>query len=134
MDRNQTLLINPLKQPSRGVLRKRFLKICSKFTEEHPTPTPTVALHLYWNHTSSWVFSCKFAAFFQNTFSWERVWRAASRPFKIYEQKTKTNMKPEINWYSSIQSSCWKVSTKFTGKDLRWKFLQPSMKILDPVT
>ena len=36
MDRNQTLLINPQKQPSRGVLRKRFLKICSKFTEEHP--------------------------------------------------------------------------------------------------
>ena len=27
-----------------------------------------VALQLYWNHTSAWVFSCKFAAFFQNTF------------------------------------------------------------------
>ena len=37
------------KQPSRGVLSKR----CSE---------------LYWNHTSAWVFSCEFAAYFQNTF------------------------------------------------------------------
>ena len=28
-----------------------------------------VALQLYWNRTSAWVFSCKFAAYFQNTFS-----------------------------------------------------------------
>ena len=28
--------INKQKQPSRSVLRKRFLKICSKFTGEHP--------------------------------------------------------------------------------------------------
>ena len=28
-------------------------------------------LQLYWNHTSAWVFSCKFAAYFQNTFSQE---------------------------------------------------------------
>ena len=27
------------------------------------------AKQLYWNHTSTWVFSCKFAAYFQNTFS-----------------------------------------------------------------
>ena len=26
------------------------------------------ALQLYWNYTSAWVFSCKFAAYFQNTF------------------------------------------------------------------
>ena len=34
-------------------LVKGVLKICSKFTEEHP---------------SAWVFFCKFAAYFQNTF------------------------------------------------------------------
>ena len=28
-----------------------------------------VALQLYWNHTLAWVFSCKSAAYFQNTFS-----------------------------------------------------------------
>ena len=28
-----------------------------------------VALQFYWNHSFAWVFSCKFAAYFQNTFS-----------------------------------------------------------------
>ena len=32
---------------------------------------------LYWNHTSAWVFSCKFAAYFQNTFSQEHLWMPA---------------------------------------------------------
>ena len=27
-----------------------------------------VALQLFWNRTSTWVFSCKFATYFQNTF------------------------------------------------------------------
>ena len=27
------------------------------------------ALQLYWNHTSAWVLSFKFAVYFQNTFS-----------------------------------------------------------------
>ena len=26
------------------------------------------AKQLYWNHTSAWVFSCKFAPYFQNIF------------------------------------------------------------------
>ena len=29
-----------------------------------------VALQLYWNHTSAWVFSSKFAVYFQNTSGW----------------------------------------------------------------
>ena len=38
------------------------------------TPIPKcdfnkVALQLCWNSTSTWVFSCKFTAYFQNTFS-----------------------------------------------------------------
>ena len=36
------------------------------------------AKQLYWNHTSAWVFSCQFAAYFQNTFSLEHIWKAAS--------------------------------------------------------
>ena len=36
-----------------------------------------VALQLYWNHPSAWVFSCKFAPYFQNNFSWEHLWMAA---------------------------------------------------------
>ena len=30
-----------------------------------------------WNHTSASVFSCKFAAYFGNTFAQEQLWRAA---------------------------------------------------------
>ena len=37
-----------------------------------------VAKQLYLNRTSAWVFSCKFAAYFQNTFSMEHLWVAAS--------------------------------------------------------
>ena len=36
------------------------------------------ALQLYWNHTLAWVFSCEFATYFQNTFSKEHLWVAAS--------------------------------------------------------
>ena len=34
---------------------------------------------LYWNQTSTWVFSCKFASNFQNTFLQEHLWGAASK-------------------------------------------------------
>ena len=37
-----------------------------------------VAFQLHRNHTPARVFSCKFAAYFQNSFSDEYVWRAAS--------------------------------------------------------
>ena len=37
-----------------------------------------IAKQLYLNHTSAWVFSCKIAAYLQNTFSLEHLWIAAS--------------------------------------------------------
>ena len=48
------------------------------------TPVPkceysNVALQLYWNHISVSLFSCKFAAYFQSTFSEEHLWRTASQ-------------------------------------------------------
>ena len=52
-------------------LGKGVLKIYSKFAGGHPCR----------NHTSTWVFSCKFAAYFQNTFLWEHLWRANSEKF-----------------------------------------------------
>ena len=52
--------------------RKVILKICVKFTGEHPCRSViSIKLQLHWNHTSTWVFSCKVAAYFQNTFSQE---------------------------------------------------------------
>ena len=35
------------------------------------------ALRLYWNYNSAWVLSCKFAIYFQDTFSKEHLWMAA---------------------------------------------------------
>ena len=37
-----------------------------------------VVKQLYWNHNLACVFSCKFAAYFQNTFFQDHAWRAAS--------------------------------------------------------
>ena len=50
------------KQRNRGVLRKKYSENLQK------TPMPKfdfnkVAKQLYWNHTSAWVFSCKFSAY-----------------------------------------------------------------------
>ena len=36
------------------------------------------AMKLYWNRNFAWVIYCKFAAFLQNTFFEEHLWRAAS--------------------------------------------------------
>ena len=60
-----------------------------------------VAKQLYWNHFSACVFSCEFAAYFQNTFSEEHIWKADSdlqwfikKPKKNKKQKQK---KAKIN-------------------------------------
>ena len=60
------------KQPSRGILQKR----CSEKIHQIYRRTPMPKCHfskdakqLYWNHIQVWVFSCKLAAYFQNTFS-----------------------------------------------------------------
>ena len=69
------------KQPSRGVLRKRCSENMQQIYRRTPMPKydfNKVAKQLYWKRTSTWVFSCKFAAYFQNTFSQEHLWRAAS--------------------------------------------------------
>ena len=46
-------------------LGKGILKTCSKFTGEHPCWSVTsIKLQHFWNHTSTWVFSSKFSAYF----------------------------------------------------------------------
>ena len=42
-----------------------------------------VALQLYWNHTSVWLLSCKFAAYFKNTFLLQHLWRVAYYSLKL---------------------------------------------------
>ena len=64
------------KQPPRGVPTKR----CSENMQQiYRTPMSKcdfnkAAKQLYWNHTSAWVFSCKFATYFQNTCGQLLLW------------------------------------------------------------
>ena len=72
---------NLQKQPTRGVPRKRRSENMQQIYRRAPMPKcdfNKVAKQLYWNHTSAWVFSCKFAAYLQNIFSKEHLWMAAS--------------------------------------------------------
>ena len=90
-----------------------------------------VALQLYWNHTSALVFSCKFAAYFQNTFSLEHFWTASSvflghrkRPVAsrrlthflqmvLEEIFTKRKLGPNKNWRVKIPQIMWRFSSHF---------------------
>ena len=59
------------KQPLRGVLRRRCSENMQQIFSRIPMPKcdfRKVVKQFYWNHTSAWVFSCKFAAYFRNTF------------------------------------------------------------------
>ena len=59
------------KQPFRGFLRKRCSENMQQNYRRSPMPKcdfNNVAFQLYWNRNSAWMF-CKFAAYFQNTFS-----------------------------------------------------------------
>ena len=80
------------KQPPRSVLTKRCSENIPQITGEHPcrnaisikllyrrTPVSKcdlnkIAKQLYWNRTSAWVFSCKFALYFQSNLSQEHLW------------------------------------------------------------
>ena len=57
------------KQPSRGVLKKRYSENMQQIyrrTRMSKCDFNKVK-QLYWNHTSAWRFSSKFAGYFQNT-------------------------------------------------------------------
>ena len=53
---------NSQKQPPTGVTRKRCSENMQQIYRRAPMPK-------FWNCTSAWVFSCKFAVHFHNTFS-----------------------------------------------------------------
>ena len=66
------LIFKGQKQPSRGVLKKSCSGSMQQIYRRTPMPKcdfNKVAKQLYWNHSSAWVFSCKFAVYFQDTFS-----------------------------------------------------------------
>ena len=57
----------------------------------------------YRNHTSAWVFSCKFAAYFQKTFLQEHLWRAASG--NINNKRRSTNFDRVIRTFIPFHAS-----------------------------
>ena len=69
-------------------LLKGPLKICSKFIGEHSRKSVisicdfSMITNLF-SKTFTWIFSCKFTAFFQNTFLYKYIWRTASGLGKI---------------------------------------------------
>ena len=66
----EVLLDKGQKQSFRGLLKKS----CSENMQQIYRRTPM--LKCDFNHTLTWVFSCKFAAYFQNIFFWEHLLRA----------------------------------------------------------
>ena len=66
--------IKSQKQPYRSVRGKRCSENMQQIYRRKPMPKcdfNKVALKLYWNRTSTWVFSYKNVAYFQSTFSWD---------------------------------------------------------------
>ena len=61
-------------QPQNVLISEAAIKMCSwercsENIQQIERRTPMLnAKQLFWNHTSAWVFSCQFAAYFQNTF------------------------------------------------------------------
>ena len=77
-----------------------------------------IALQPYWNHTSACVFSCKFAAYFQNTFSSGRLLLSIQNISKPLFQLTRTSIKI-TEFYDST-----KFPQNVSSKDGAWrKFL-----------
>ena len=67
----QIYQVQKQKQISRGVKKKRCSENMQQIygrTSMRKSDFSKAALQLHWNHTSAWLFSCKFAAYFQNTF------------------------------------------------------------------
>ena len=76
------------KEPPRGFLRKRCSENMQQIYRRTPMPKCDInklALQLFWNRTSAWLFSCKFAAYLQNTFPkniWEQLLLNIVTPWK----------------------------------------------------
>ena len=72
------------KQHFRGVFIKSMQQNMQQIYRK--TPCQSV-IQLQWNCSSAWVFSCKFAAYFQNTFLNEYLWRGTSDALKMGTSK-----------------------------------------------
>ena len=84
--------------PLNVFLGKGVLKIWSKFTRQN------TCQQLYWNYTSEWVFSCKFASYFQNIFLWEHLRIADSESKRCKRLTFYISLMKQENWTQSEYS------------------------------
>ena len=118
------ILIKFRSSPSEVLLGKGVLKICSKFTGEHPCRSAiSIKLQqLYWNCTLAWMFSCKFAAYFQNTFSQQHLWRAASKSWSLFWGQIGWVGGSDWNIFSNLLDICSVCSKLGPQSKIKYKF------------
>ena len=106
------------KQPFRGVLRKRCSANMLQIYRRTPVPKcdfNKVALQLYWNYTSVCLFSCKFAAYFQNSFLSEHLCRAASEKGHV-DSCTSDSLSEDILWKSLLKTRRSRLFSLWSSK------------------
>ena len=90
--------------------KHRQLQSVMRFTQTQKASASSITSPLHLNHTSALVFSCKFAAYFQNTFSWEHLWTAASVPSLVV--LSPVHHAEQLYWN---HTSAWVFSRKFVA-------------------
>ena len=89
--------------------------VCSFSNDQWMYNFNTVAT-LYWNYTSAWVFSCKFAAFVQHTFLSGHLWKATSLFI----------VTPNLSFFGNCKMSKWiRISWDETQKVCYLAHLRP---------
>ena len=84
---SRDFIISFQKQTSRRVPRKRWSENMQGIYRRTTMPKWSQP---YWKRTSAWIFSCKFAEYFKNTFSKEHFWGLfLSFPNNISHKHTK---------------------------------------------
>ena len=115
----KTWPVSPFRSSRQVVLLgKGALIVCSKFTEDTHAKNTHAEVRfqqsckqLYWSHTSAWVFSSKFAAYFQNTFSSEHILTAVSVPWTQRYEKHFKLMRVNIKKILSIHLQTTIINT-----------------------
>ena len=80
----------------------------------------TFALQLYWNRKWAWVFSCKFAAYFQSTFFKEHLWVAASERCSVKDMFLKIQQNAQENKYLNFAPDVFGEIGKQLHKKVRF--------------
>ena len=101
--------------PNKWLQTKQILEI---FRSSHPN-----AMQLYWNRTSAWVFSCKFSAYFQNSFDLEHLWVAVSGCSSYINHQKNTIFEKQILVINSNLRDC-KQLMKYSYQHSKNRFFE----------